>query len=299
MPRKDSYADKFDDVIDALSDTMFNRANDEVTKLEEYLDTKSENTGKSYRRFYKMAVIELRKPISLASEVKILEYSKTQPTTNTAQGVLNIAIVVRKMYDLDVSGLEKHRTSNKEKIVVEVSNKLKQLKEDKDLPTYYDLQEYLQGLYNDAKWQEYIINYLLIHYQTRNEDLNLELCLKKSEAECDSLNYLWVTKGKVIFYRKNYKTVKTYGHKTIEITDPNFRNACMKMKKTTMQLIPNDKYAGYYVKKVTLNELGEATYMKIIVFHFKDNLNKLREISTNRGTSLDTIARDYNLDIDV
>ncbi len=50
------------------------------------------------------------------------------------------------------------------------------------------------------------------------------------------------------------------------------------------------------MKKSTLDNLGENMYNKIIVTHFRNNLNKLNEISNSRGTSLDTLHENYDID---
>ena len=50
------------------------------------------------------------------------------------------------------------------------------------------------------------------------------------------------------------------------------------------------------MKKATLDNLGENLYNKIIINHFKNDLNKLKEISESRGTSIDTLHENYNID---
>ena len=53
---------------------------------------------------------------------------------------------------------------------------------------------------------------------------------------------------------------------------------------------------GYYIQKATLDNLGEGTYVKIIINHFRNNLDKLNEISDNRGTSLKILKESYDID---
>jgi hypothetical protein len=48
--------------------------------------------------------------------------------------------------------------------------------------------------------------------------------------------------------------------------------------------------------KSTLDNLGEGLYNKIIVNHFRNNLDKLKEISESRGTSIDTLYENYDID---
>ena len=61
------------------------------------------------------------------------------------------------------------------------------------------------------------------------------------------------------------------------------------------EIIPNPEQVGYTVKKMTLNQIGEAKYVKIVVDHFRGNLQKLKEISKNRGTSLETLLESYDI----
>ena len=50
------------------------------------------------------------------------------------------------------------------------------------------------------------------------------------------------------------------------------------------------------MKRATLDNLGENIYNKIIVNHFRNNLDKLKEISESRGTSIDTLHENYDID---
>ena len=61
-------------------------------------------------------------------------------------------------------------------------------------------------------------------------------------------------------------------------------------------VIPNENQIGYYIKKATLKNIGETAYMKIIVNHFKSDLQKIKQIGESRGTATDTIIESYDLD---
>jgi len=119
------------------------------------------------------------------------------------------------------------------------------------------------------------------------------------------INYLWYSKRakKATLYRRNYKTAGKYGMKTDTITDPKFLNAikqifeCRKKNEEGCDVfIPNKNNVGYFVMKSTLNNLGENLYNKIIVNHFRNNLDKLKEISESRGTSLNTLYENYDIE---
>lgn len=70
----------------------------------------------------------------------------------------------------------------------------------------------------------------------------------------------------------------------------------MKTKKKEEPLIPVASI-GYYVKKAAYNEIGETLYMKIIIKHKQTELNKIKEISLSRGTSINTLINSFDLNL--
>ena len=211
----------------------------ELEEFTEYIKDKSANTIKSYLQQYKTLkkIIndEMEQDIDIQniSEKNIIDFASQRNNLNSEQASLNIAILVRKMKKQPYSKLWKRRDENKSKLKVFVKEKNDKLKSD-GLPTYQDLLDYLQFLYDTERWTDYIINYLLIHLHTRNEDVNFELVpFKRDTKEDKNINYLWYSQRakKATLYRRNYKTVKKYKMKTDTITDPKFKNA-MKMLDT-------------------------------------------------------------------
>lgn len=283
----------------------------ELTEFKEFIKDKSANTIKSYIQQYnklkKIIDKEMEQNIDIqnVSERNILEFVIEEGNLNSQQALLNIAIMVRKMNKLPTSKLMKQRDHNKEKLQGYVKEKNEKLKSS-GLPTYQDLLDYLAFLYESERWVDFIINYLLIYFHTRNMDLNFELvAFKRDTKEDKNINYLWYSKRakKATLYRRNYKTANKYGMKTDTITDPKFLNAikqifeCRKKgDENSCVFIPNKENVGYYIQKATLDNLGEGTYVKIIINHFRNNLDKLTEISSNRGTSLSTLKESYDID---
>ena len=282
----------------------------ELAEFTEFIKDKSANTIKSYKQQYnklkKIVDTQMEQTIDIQniSEKNILEFVSSENNLNSQQALLNIAIMIRKMKTQPTSKLEKQRDLNKEKLKGFVKEKNEKLKSD-GLPTYTDLLDYLEFLYNSKRWTDYIINYLLIYYHTRNEDVNFELVpFKRDTKENKDINYLWYSKRakKATLYRRNYKTAGKYGMKTDTITDPKFLNAikeifeCRKKGEEGCDVfIPNKENVGYFVKKATLDNLGENLYNKIIVTHFRNNLDKLSEISKSRGTDLKTLYENYDI----
>lgn len=283
----------------------------ELSQFKEFIKDKSANTIKSYIQQYnklkKIVDKEMEQSVDITniSEKNILEFVSDENNLNSQQALLNVAIMIRKMNKQPTSKLEKKRDENKEKLKGFVKEKNQKLKDD-GLPSYQDLLDYLEFLYDSKRWTDFIINYLLIYYHTRNEDVNFELVPFKRDIKANpDLNYLWYSKRakKATLYRRNYKTAGKYGMKTDVITDSKFLNAikqifeCRKKGEEGCDVfIPNKDNVGYFVKKATLNNLGENIYNKIIINHFRNNLDKLKEISNSRGTSLDTLHENYDID---
>jgi len=283
----------------------------ELIEFTEFIKDKSANTIKSYKQQYnklkKIVDAEMEQSIDIQniSEKNILEFVTGEANLNSQQALLNIAIMIRKMKKSPTSKLQKQRDENKEKLKGFVKEKNEKLK-NSGLPSYQDLLDYLSFLYESKRWTDFIINYLLIYYHTRNEDVNFELVpFKRDIKENKDINYLWYSKRakKATLYRRNYKTAGKYGMKTDTITDPKFLNAIKEIfecRKKGIEgcdvFIPNKENVGYYVMKSTLDNLGETLYNKIIVNHFRNNLDKLKEISESRGTSLNTLYENYDID---
>jgi len=286
----------------------------ELTEFKEFIKDKSANTIKSYIQQYnklkKIVDKEMEQSIDIQniSEKNILEFVSSENNLNSQQALINIAIMIRKMQKppQPTTKLMKQRDENKEKLKGHVKEKNEKLKND-GLPSYQDLLDYLAFLYESERWTDFIINYLLIYFHTRNSDVNFELVeFKRDTKENKDINYLWYSKRakKATLYRRNYKTAGKYGMKTDIITDSKFLNAikqifeCRKKGEDCGVFIPNKENVGYFVKKATLDNLGENIYNKIIINHFKNDLNKLKEISESRGTSIDTLHENYNIDKD-
>ena len=274
----------------------------ELDTLNEYLSkdspfTKrafSAGTKKSYIATQKSLSALLKTPIHQASQKRILEVIDSLGFTPATQSsYINIAVIIRNLYGYDVAVLVKARENNK--IAIAESSKITNEKLSLTLPSYEDLLDYLNKFYSDENWVSFIINFLQINYAVRNEDVTFEIVGFKRDAINPELNYMWFPKigNKAIWIRNNYKTVGTYGAQEIEITDERFLHAVKNVKKKV--LVPNLTNVGAFVKSLTLNGIGEGSIFKILVDHFKTDLQKLKELSEFRGASLDTIVNSYDL----
>ena len=112
---------------------------------------------------------------------------------------------------------------------------------------------------------------------------------------------MWI-RGKVVTYiRRNYKTAKVYGERVHKITDPKFVTAIRRMiglqkiGEDSGTFIQTESQAGYYIQKMSYKGLGEGKYVKIVIDANRADLQKLREISHNRGTSLSELLHSYDV----
>ena len=221
---------------------------------------------------------------------------------NTQMSLINICVLVRKLEpEMPVDRLVEQRTINKGV----VRDALKQVNTLKELPSLEDYDIYLESLWDKKKYKEYIINYLLRHHYVRNLDLIFDIVSSKSETLDDLCkNYIWLDRrqSRCVYIRNMYKTAKTYGQKKAVITDKRFLSAVKKEfnKMDSFPIEEDPALIGYRINKMTLpdkkgNRLGESNCLKIIVNHYRDNYQKLKEISLSRGTNLEVLLTSYNI----
>ncbi len=150
----------------------------EIDQFIEYNKGKSLKTISTYERLYKKLSNILNSDVSHVSQDKIIKLINDNiDNINTIQSLLNIAILVRKMKELNTDILYKEKKNNIEK-VNKHTKEINQEKKD-ELPSLKDLYEYTDFLYENKLWSDYIINYLLLNYYVRNEDINFLIKLKK------------------------------------------------------------------------------------------------------------------------
>ena len=197
-----------------------------------------------------------------------------------------------------VDRLVKHRNSLRDKIVTERKAGLKDL--GAKLPSLTYINDELKKLTG----KRYIINYLMINNALRNKDLNLKFVSKLPDDKTE--NYIVLKNKNAELYITDYKTDSTYGDKKIEIKDPKFISELRILKmKDGDYLLPlqngskiksvstfNDK-----IVRLTIDGLGQNKIVKIVIRSLLNNksFDKLEQISKDRGTSLETLLKSYNL----
>jgi len=283
----------------------------ELDKFRETFATKSKITQGVYASNYKK-LREMLGDVDIASvsQKKIIETAETIDNRNTQQSLINIAFLIRKDQGLAIQELELFRKKNqsflKDKIYETNSALIDKL------PTYDELVDFVDGLLKDEKYTQYVINYLLLHCQVRNADLNFDFVQYKRDTKDESKNYLWYSsRTKTVHYIRNvYKTAKIvkpdgeitgYGQKVIKITDPKFIKVMKilvnyeKKEGKPVVFFSNLETIAYHVKKMTYKGLGETMYFKIVVNHYRTDVNMLKQIGYNRGTDIDTILESYDI----
>jgi hypothetical protein len=106
-------------------------------------------------------------------------------------------------------------------------------------------------------------------------------------------------KSKVYYVRNKYKTAGTYGPKQDIITDPDFILAIKRIQNLNKDgqnvIIPNENTIAYRVQSLSYQNLGEGAMFKIVINHFRDDIDELKKISANRGTDIGTILASYDI----
>ena len=283
---------------------------DTMSEFETFINnmlTKSETTQKNYKSKYLKLVALFKSELKDVSQEKVIKVLKDHfSNINSLQSNLNIVVVVRKLYNMPTNELEAFRGNNIQEIKTKIVEKNQVLVE--TLPEYEKLLDHLEELYARGEWRAYVVNYLLIHCQVRNQDLICDIVTKVTDAKDSNKNFLILQlKLKTIrFIRNVYKTAKIikpdgddagYGQLVINLKETKLTNAVKQLiANGETQLIPNTTTLAYTIKKYTYNGLGEGEIFKIVVNHFRNDPDKLQEIARNRGTALQTILSFYDIE---
>ena len=259
---------------------------------------KAKNTIKSYNNAYKKLHDDLeQKDIHTCTSKEIFEVLDKYESANTRQSLLNTAIGVWKVYNVDTDDLIAYREDLSKSIKQTIKTKNAALQQ--HLPSYADLVRHTKECYESGKFIEYIVNFLILNFQVRNQDLNFKIVSQLVNADDPELNYMVPMKTKVYYVRNKYKTVATYGPKQDVITDPEFIVAIKRIQSMNKDghnvIIPNENTIAYRIQSLSYQNLGEGAIIKIVVNHFRDDIDELKRISANRGTALQTILDNYDI----
>ena len=206
--------------------------------------------------------------------------------------LLNLVIVLRTIQELPTDKLKQYRTElSKERLNNQVS-KMSDLKD--KLLSLHEFQKELMKSYEEGEWAKFIVNYLMMTYGVRNMDTDVEIVKSKKDATDSNQNYLIISKDKVIWIRNKYKTVKTFGQQTHDITDPEFVRA---VKKHGVGRLFTEGQISNSIRKLLIDKMNEARIFKMLIDDAYDKKDTIRinELSKSRGTSISTIKSFYNV----
>jgi len=284
----------------------------ELDKFKKNILSKSKVTQGVYVSNYKK-LRELLDDVDIASvsQKSVIEVVEQINNRNSQQSLINVAFLIRRYEEMGIMELETYRKKNE--LLIREKKFETNATLSNTLPSYKSLVDYIDGLLEAKKYIQYIINYLLLHYQVRNADLIFDFVLFKKDTKDETKNYLWLSaRTKTVHYIRNvYKTAKIiksdgkdggYGQKIIKISDPVFLGvmkllaAEQKKENKPIVFFPVTDNISYWIKKMTYEGLGETLYFKIVVNHFRENVNMLKQIGYNRGTNLETILQSYDIE---
>ena len=295
MAESTDYTDTSEDEEVATEEEDVDITKDlELQVLKESLQGKSANTIKSYTHTYEVLYKALGKEVRASSQKLIIHTAdKMSDNPNTRAAIINVGLLCRKLYNLDVKELEKSRRDNKKGIAVHTEK----VNQNLDLPTLKEFEDHIDELYKNNQFKQFVVNFLLLKLCCRNQDLNFSIVTRQKDVPKDNKNYMWVSRTKATLYRRDYKTDKTYGEKINILTDKRLLVALKRLQQANESLVPNDKYMGYYIKQHSFRQLGEGSIFKVLVndARKKGDLKRIQEMSKLRGSDLCNIMTSYNV----
>ena len=245
-----------------------------------------------FKRMTKNGFKENTKQSKTMKYIKAFVEKFDKPSTKL--DILNVILLINddnKILREDIKKYRKTLQALKKNMNVKTMNE-----KGETLPTVEQFKEKLDSLFEDKKYKEYIVNYLMFHYGVRNQDVNVEV--KKSKPKLiiqDTKNYLIFKPKEIKYIRHDYKTVKTYGPQTIIIKDPEFMNAVKEVG--VGYLFDETKQLGNELRKMLIFKLSESDIFKMLIdsaYKNKDT-ERINELSKTRGTDINTIKENYHV----
>ena len=268
----------------------------------------SSHTIKSYKNSHSKITGELGIPIRDASAKEVIKAVRGLTENPSSQATLyTAAIVFRKLADLDNTLLWKEK-----KALVPAQEAMRQItsaSKKEYLPTMDTLKKHMNDQFYKENWRGYIINFLLINYNTRNADLDVEFVNTIHKTKADKKrNYIVIRKHDFVYIRNNYKTYSKYKQKRHIFKSIPFARAVRGLTAEQPQGSPvyllnknglsisNNSIAGY-IKKFTYKGLTEGDYNKVAVSAITDiaDLRELEKLGERRGTDLKSLIQYYNI----
>ena len=269
--------------------------------LDSYLNNNTELSVGSIASYERMVKKYDQVDLTKAKFSQIMEVVNKDDNPNSKASTLNIAILLTKNRIELHTRLQKEREIIKNEIDARRKTLLKSCNE--SLPSYDDVIEKM----NEMRELNYLVNYILINYALRNSDFMLEVITIKSQIPTDKQNYIYYNRKEknITLLISSYKTFKSYGQKTITITDEKFIKIFKELNlKDGDYLIstkkggkPSLSYLSDMIRSMTAFGLREGAFFKVVLKNLlhQHKYKELEAISLTRGTSLAVILTSYNL----
>jgi len=265
------------------------------------------STVAQYTSHYKKIIDGLDKEIRNSSPSAIIKvFEEIYNTASSKWSAISVPIIIYQINNLPLDKLITYR----DLIFQQKAEHLKERNKNKNetLPQLNDLTKYLKKLIDEDDYRNFAINYLLITYGVRNEDIDCFITSDKYQLTDITKNYLLIQGTQIQWIRNIYKTAKTYGKKKIVIKNTAFLIAVTQLPQEEWLLVDpkgihvKPSSIGRFIQDRTLNELSEGDIFKILVRDItqkgKNVLSKLKQFSEWRGTDIKTIAESYDLDLE-
>ena len=171
------------------------------------------------------------------------------------------------------------------------------------LPDYKTVVKYIDGLYKERNYTDYLVNYLIFTYGLRNKDINLTIITNENYKKTDiAKNYLIIRKTDCMLVINDYKTVNSYGVKRFVVRSRRVLDSANKLGEGLLLTNKfnepvNDGNLSYYIN--LYENLNESDLFKINLLHIQSLPNPIKElakISKTRGSNnIQTLNSHYNI----
>jgi hypothetical protein len=271
-----------------------------LIKFYENLKNLSKNTIANHKSQLKK-YLEMFKAYPSVHEVDVVENLDTIKNDSMKLSLLKSISKYRKVNGLPNEKILLLMKNTNELLAEKYKNRNILIKQNNSLPTYEYMVNELDKLYKEGEWKKYIINYLLLKLSIRNRDLDLKIVRTKADASDDNTNYIVIKKTSSMFIRNVYKTSKTYGKKINLIKSKKFVKAVNEYigDKTFVNLLgyelKNTSNLSNVVRRQTTGRLKESDVLKIVLSS-KNSLDQATKIGLNRGTNVQTLNSNYNIE---
>lgn len=292
-----------------------------MSELEQFIEMKksqkraiTESTMKKYIGFYNTLSKHLgdRKIADVSEEEIISIIDKLDISPAGKLNYQNLVTMIKDQHKQSTDKLVKFKeelsnmkdTNTKHKVVQKLIT----------LPTYKQVRDYIDDLYEQADYSRYLVNELIFSYGLRNVDVNLYITdladyktVKKAGHDLfEYENWLVLKKSTCELVINRYKTSKSYGTKIIPIKNKKIFEAGNKLKfgwliQSMKSKKVKDDNVHNYLNLMIYNgiKLRESDYFKINILHLQSQpnaLHKINELGKTRGTQcLDTLDKYYNI----